>query len=102
MSCGSKNTNLLNINACTPATSTNRYGTKKIVRSYEVDNRKSRAVFYEDGGCDLLAKGYVPSTHNLTSNGNAQLGCQFGVNPAPESEGMDCLNFIFNKKHPRA
>ena len=101
MSCDSTG-NLLNVNACTPASTTTRYGTKKIVRSHEVANKTGRAVFYEDGGCDILAKGHIPSTHNLTSNGNAQLGCQLRVNPAPESEGMDCLNFVFNNRHPRA
>lgn len=82
------------------SSSTERFGTKKIVRSYPTNNKSCRAVFFAGGGCDVIAKGYIPSTHNLTSNGRKHLGCQWGVNPQPESEGMDCLNYRFNKQNP--
>jgi hypothetical protein len=62
-------------------------------------NKQGRAVFYQGGGCDIVPKAYVPSVCGmLTSNGPKQVGCQqWGSNPAPESEGQDCLNYVFNK-----
>ena len=76
-------------------------GIKKIIASHMVYNNSARAVKYAKGGCDIIAKGYVPSVRGmLTSNGPKQTGNgQWGVNPVPESEGMDSLNFIFDKKH---
>lgn len=69
-----------------------------ITRSHEVNNRKQRAVFYKNGGCDIISKGYIPSTQNLTSNGPKyqRTSCAEGGSHL-ESEGMDCPNYVFNR-----
>ena len=76
-----------------------RFGTSRIVDSHMLGNKQGRAVFYQGGGCDIVPKAYVPSVCGmLTSNGPKQVGCQqCGSNPAPESEGQDCLNYVFKK-----
>jgi hypothetical protein len=72
-------------------------GTKKIIDSHEVLNNSARAVFFVEGGCDVISKGYIPSSHNLSSNGpKYEKNCCGGINNS-ESEGMDCLNFVFNR-----
>ena len=43
-------------------------------------------------------KAYIPAP-NVPGNGPQLLGCMFPYSPAPESEGMDCPNYIFN--YPR-
>lgn len=76
-----------------------KLGTRQIVDSHMVCNNRGRAVFFKNGGCDIVPKAHVPSIGGmLTSNGPKQIGCQqWGNNPAPESEGMDCLNYVFNR-----
>ena len=63
-----------------------------------VCNNQARAAFFKGGGCTVIPKAYVPAVKGqLTSNGPKIMGCAWGNNPAPESEGMDCLNYRFNK-----
>ena len=72
-------------------------GTKKIIDSHEVLNNTARAVFFAEGGCDVIAKGYIPSSQNLSSNGpKYQKNC-CGGDQQSESEGMDCLNYVYNR-----
>lgn len=73
-------------------------GMPKIIRSHEVDNHTRTAVFFKDGGCEVIAKGYIPSSQNLTSNGPQREGNPCGEGGEHlESEGMDCPNYIFNR-----
>jgi hypothetical protein len=117
MSCGSCNTNNINCQCSSapvylkqaPSPLSNNcgcscncpeiVGTRKIIDSHEVLNNSARAVFFEEGGCDVIAKGYIPSSYNLSSNGpKYQKNCcgeSGGQNL--ESEGMDCLNYVFNQ-----
>ena len=73
-------------------------GMPKIISSHEVDNNKRTAVFFKHGGCEVIDKGYIPSTQNLTSNGPKyqRTGCNENGEHL-ESEGMDCPNYIFNR-----
>ena len=73
-------------------------GMPKIISSHEVDNHKRTAVFFKDGGCEVIDKGYIPSSQNLTSNGPKyqRNGCNENGEHL-ESEGMDCPNYIFNR-----
>lgn len=73
-------------------------GTRHIIDSHEVLNHKATAVFFAEGGCDVISKGYIPSSQNLTSNGpKYQRVCCGDSGQNLESEGMDCLNFVFNQ-----
>lgn len=74
-------------------------GTKQIIDSHMVCNNTARAVFFKNGGCGVIPKGYIPAASGtLTgSNGPKIVGCAWGTNPSPESEGQDCLNYKFNK-----
>lgn len=74
-------------------------GVRQIVDSHMICNNSARAVFFKNGGCDIVPKGYIPGGKDmLTSNGPKLIGAQqWGNNPSPESEGMDSLNYVFNK-----
>ena len=73
-------------------------GTRNIIDSHEVHDRQARAVFFLEGGCDVIDKGYIPSSYNLSSNGpKYQKICCNESGQNLESEGMDCLNFVFNQ-----
>jgi len=73
-------------------------GTRRIIDSHEVLNHSATAVFFAEGGCDVISKGYIPSSQNLTSNGPKTQGiCCGDSGQNLESEGMDCLNFVFNR-----
>lgn len=99
MACSCNNINCQCNKRCSCSNGSNKLGPRKIVDSHMLGNQKGRAVFYHGGGCDIVPKGYVPSVSGmLTSNGPKKTGCQqWGNNPAPESEGMDCLNYKFNR-----
>lgn len=99
MSCSCNNINCSCNTRCSNKPNDGRLGVRQIVDSHMVCNNSARAVFFKNGGCDVVPKGYVPSVKGmLTSNGPKIVGCQqWGNNPAPESEGMDCLNYRFNK-----
>lgn len=45
--------------------------------------------------CGPAPKAYIPAP-NVPGNGPQLLGCMFPYSPAPESEGQDCPNYIFN------
>lgn len=74
-------------------------GTYKITESHMILNNSARAAHLLGGGCTIIPKAYVPSTSGLlTSNGPKIAGCEYGCNPATSSEGLDCLNYMFNRK----
>jgi len=73
-------------------------GTRRIADSHEINHGRQRAVFFVEGGCDVVDKGYIPSTQNLSSNGPKRKNiCCNESGLHLESEGMDCLNFVFNQ-----
>lgn len=73
-------------------------GTYKITNSHMILNNSARVATLQGGGCTIIPKAYVPSTIGLlTSNGPKIAGCEYGCNPATSSEGLDCLNYMFNK-----
>jgi len=58
-------------------------------------NRRGIAVNMR-GTCGTYApRAYIPAP-NVPGNGPQLLGCMSPYSPAPESEGQDCPNYIFN------
>ena len=74
-------------------------GTAKIINSHYIKNNSQRAVFFKNGGCDVVSKGYIPSSQNLSSNGPARQRICDDDNGALESEGLDYPNYVFNRSH---
>jgi hypothetical protein len=94
------NINCICNNTCNPCNKPDDglLGVRKITRSHFIQENKFRAVFYKNGGCDIIPKGYIPAVKSSTTTNGPQLkGYLWGNDPAPESEGMDCLNYMFNR-----
>ncbi len=77
-------------------------GAKVVVNSKLVDGGKYRAVKYENGCCDKIARTWIPQTYNtIKGNGPRPLACCSGGNLRnTESECMDSMNKLFNHVNP--
>lgn len=77
-----------------------RYGMRKIVKEITNPGGGSTTKFFEDGGMAVVQKaffvGYEPK-----DNGDKFIGCQWGIDAHPDSEGMDCINYRYNARNPR-
>lgn len=73
-------------------------GPKVIVHSYLIRNGKYRQVKFANGCCATLAKSWVPQNYNtVEGNGPIPLSrCAGGNIDNTASEGMDCMNGMFN------
>ncbi len=82
-------------------TDNNYYNVKEVAYSYPIKGGLYRAVKYTNGCCDVLAKGYVPGNFNYEAdNGPSPHYDGYGQSSNSESEGMDCMNYAFNRVNP--
>jgi len=85
---------------CHPPQNPYRSGTRTIEKATIICGGRATILHFACGGCEVTPNAYIPSNYNLRENGTPMLGCRWGTNPAPESEGMDCPNYIFNHVNP--
>ena len=84
---------------CHPPAQPYNSGTRVIIRSNLACNGRATTIYFGCGGCETIPNAYIPDC-GVKLNGTPMLGCRWGTNPAPESEGMDCPNYIFNHVNP--
>lgn len=86
---------------CNPPAPPYNGGTRVIVRSNLTCNNRATTVHFACGGCQTIPNAYIPDC-GVKLNGTPMLGCRWGCNANPESEGMDCPNYLFNHVNPAA
>ena len=84
---------------CHPPRAPFNGGTRVIVRSNLTCNNRATTVHFSCGGAETIPNAYIPDC-GVILNGTPKLGCRWGTNPSPESEGMDCPNYLFNHVNP--
>jgi hypothetical protein len=80
---------------CHPPAPRYNGGTRVIVRSNLACNGRATTIYFGCGGCETIPNAYIPDC-GVIGNGTPILGCRWGTNPSPQSEGMDCPNYLFN------
>ena len=72
------------------------YGVLKIVAAADTQDHQMTAVRYADGRYDMIPKGYIPDGANIVNNGPRVIPWDETRGNVSDSEGMDCLNYMFN------
>lgn len=55
-------------------------------------------VKFAGGGCDSFPGAYIPTNSEIPGNGMATISPSCGG--VSESEGLDCMNYLFNHVNP--